>query len=60
MEIKIVLVDGTYKALVIDLEKTHNRLVHILEGQTKDEAYDLAQAFVLSMGAQGVGASQCQ
>lgn len=44
--ITMIQVSGIHKALVIDLDKTENRLVEIFIGQQENAVYDAAQAFI--------------
>lgn len=46
LEIKLIEVDGSFKALVLDMSKTENRLVFMASNNDKDAAYDEAEAYV--------------
>jgi hypothetical protein len=46
LSIKLIQVDGSYKALVLDLSKETNRLVEYFESNDKDTAYNDAAMFI--------------
>lgn len=58
-DIRLIQVDGEYKALVIDLNKETNRLAYISEDQDKNVAYNRAIDFILSQGASIERVEQC-
>lgn len=47
--IKLIQVDGAYKAIVLDMTKTSDRVVWCFENNDKDAAYNEAQAFIASI-----------
>lgn len=44
--IKMICVDGFYKALVLDLSKVSNRLVCLVEGPNQDMCWNEAQDLI--------------
>jgi hypothetical protein len=46
LSIKLIQVDGSYKALVLDLSKETNRLVEYFESNDKGTAYNDAAMFI--------------
>lgn len=46
LEIRLIEVDGSYKALVMDMAKSENRLVYIASNSDADLAYNDAECFV--------------
>lgn len=57
-EIKMIEVDGSYKALVIDLDKQENRLVNFFEDNDYNECKAKAQLYVMGLEA-NQGAALC-
>lgn len=49
LQIKLIEVDGAFKALVLDMAKKGNRLVYIADNKDRDAAYNEAEAFVNSL-----------
>ena len=58
-DIKMIQVDGSFKALVIDLNKTEGRLVAIVEHTNEAKAYNEAKLMVSQLEASYQGQEQC-
>lgn len=49
LTIKLIEVEGQYKALVLDMAKKGDRIVYIAENQDKNLAWNEAEAWVESL-----------